>query len=203
MLIYTPVDLPKIEPDNWEVFWDIWNTYSNYLEKTQPNAKSSLVKVGKNTIWRGLDIFQKKHTIKTSYQAPFFDIKDRLPNMYQFFESLDTFGIYRIRLVQSTVNMVAHTDDDFDKWHLRAYLYYTSNKEQWYFTKPNDAYGERTYIELPATTNWFMYNDKYCWHGTDYDENHKKILLQVFALETPQDLLQRSIEKYNTFTIGF
>ena len=27
MIVYTPIDLPKIEPDNWDVFWDIWNGF--------------------------------------------------------------------------------------------------------------------------------------------------------------------------------
>lgn len=203
MLIYTPVDLPKIEPDDWDIFWDIWNSHSDYLEKTKHNAKSSLVKLGKNTIWTGLDIYKKLDNIETSWQAPYYDISNRLPNMYKFLESIDKFGIYRVRLVQSNVNMIAHTDDDYDKWHLRAYFYYTSDKQQWYFTKPNDSYGKRTYITLPNETNWFMYNDKFCWHGTDFDINHKKILLQVYALNSPIELLGKSVNTYTNYTIGF
>jgi len=61
MLIYTPVDLPKIEPDNWDIFWDIWNEHKDYLEKTKHNAKTSLVSLGKNTVWTGLDIFKRKN----------------------------------------------------------------------------------------------------------------------------------------------
>jgi len=202
MLIYTPVDLPKIEPDNWDIFWDIWNEHKDYLEKTKHNAKTSLVSLGKNTVWTGLDIFKRKN-IETAWQAPYYDIKDVLPNMYNFFESLDTFGIFRIRLVQSNVNIISHTDDNYDKWHLRAYFHYTSKKQQWYFTKPNDCNGERKYINLPNETNWFMYNDKFCWHGTDFDVNNKKILLQVYATKTPQELLSNSVKKYLEYTIGF
>lgn len=202
MLIYTPVDLPKIEPDNWDIFWDIWNEHKDYLEKTKHNAKTSLVSLGKNTVWTGLDIFKRKN-IETAWQAPYYDIKDVLPNMYNFFESLDTFGIFRIRLVQSNVNIISHTDDNIDKWHLRAYFHYTSKNQQWYFTKPNDSNGERKYINLPNETNWFMYNDKFCWHGTDFDVNNKKILLQVYATKTPHELLSNSVKKYLEYTIGF
>lgn len=203
MLIYTPVDLPNIEPDDWNKFWNIWNTHSAYLEKTRNNAKTSIANLGAKNVWIGLDIFKKLEYFKTSWQAPYYDIQQDLPKMYRFFTLLDTFGVYRIRLLQSQVNILSHTDDNLDKWHLRAYLYYTSKKEQWYFTRPHDSNGERKYISLPNTTNWFMYNDKFCWHGTDFDIENKKILLQVFAYKNLTNLLLQSINKYKEHVIRY
>jgi hypothetical protein len=201
MIIYTPIDLPKIEPDNWEVFWDIWNTHQNYLVKTKNNTSLSKAPIGADDLWLGLDIL-KKTTVYLAWQAPFFDIKHLLPNMYNSLVTLFPYAS-AIRLVQSQKNVMAHTDDNRNVWYIRAYLHYTSSKSQWYFTKPHDSGGNRTYIDLPEETNWFAYNDLNCWHGTDFDPDNKKILLQVFGNHTPPSLIEQSINKYKNYTIDF
>lgn len=205
MIVFTPIDLPKIEPDNWEVFWEIWNKHSASLVKTKMNTKYSLTPVGASDLWIGLDII-KKTQIEPSWRAPFFDIKDLLPNLYNTL-NINLPGAKLIRLVQSQTSFASHTDDNMQVWPLRAYLHYTSDKPQWYFTKPNDMEGQRTYATLPEDTNWFAYNDRNSWHGTDFDPYNKKILLQVFGYatpyNTPSDLLNRSIEKYKNYTINF
>lgn len=201
MIIYTPIDLPKIEPDNWEVFWDIWNKHKNYLVKTKNNTSLSRTPIGATDLWLGLDIL-KKITGYTTWQAPFFDIKQSLPNMYNSLVTLFP-NATAIRLVESQKNFGAHTDDNRNVWHIRAYLHYTSSKSQWYFTKPHDASGNRTYIDLPDETNWFAYNDLNAWHGTDFDPDNKKILLQVFCTYVPPSLITQSINKYKNYTIDF
>jgi hypothetical protein len=200
MIVYTPIDLPKIEPDNWDVFWDVWNTHRDYLVKTKMNTSISLTPVGISDMWLGLDIF-KKTTGYASWQAPFFDIKQSLPNMYNSLVTLFPNATI-IRLVQSQKNVEAHTDDNRNVWHIRAYLHYTSSKSQWYFTKPHDAGGNRTYIDLPEETNWFAYNDLNAWHGTDFDPDNKKILLQVFGSYISPSLIEPSINKYKNYTIN-
>lgn len=202
MLIFTPVDLPKIEPDNWEVFWDIWNTHSGPLVKVKQNTDLSIAPVGSSHIWTGLDVY-KKYNNQMPYTAPYVDISKLLPIMYN--QLLDIApNLYRVRLVQSQVNIVSHTDNNINFWNLRAFLHNTNSYTQWYFTKPNDSLGERTYINMPDDTNWFMYNDKNCWHGTDYDPNIKKILLQAFCLGSPMNnLLDKSSIKYKDFTLEY
>ena len=34
MIIATPLDIPKLEPDDWATFWDLWNTHSGPLIKS-------------------------------------------------------------------------------------------------------------------------------------------------------------------------
>lgn len=200
MIIFAPADLPKIEPDNWDVFWNIWNTHNKPLVKKVMNTQYSEAKLGDNSAWYGLDIYKGPYNIPVSYEAPYYDISKELPNLHKFLSTFDKLCLVA-RLSQSTYNIPSHTDNDADRWSLRAYFYYTSPAEQWYFTKPFDRHGKKTYINRSPDTNWFIYNDKHSWHGTDFDSNHKKILLQIYSLSNYSKLAEKSIEKYRTYTI--
>jgi deoxyribodipyrimidine photolyase-like uncharacterized protein len=199
MIIATPLDIPKLEPDSWEVFWDIWNTHADKLHKVRMNYEKSKSSLGSNNVWTGMDIY-KRYDDFNAWKAPFYDIKDRLPNMYKSILSVDT-SMTTARLVQSNLDIISHTDDNFDKWNIRAFLHNPSKISQWYFTRPNDSNGERFYLEMPKDTNWFMYNDKYAWHGTDYDPENKKILLQIYSLHFKKELLEKSKIKYKDYVI--
>ncbi len=187
MIIYTPLDLPKIEPDDWSIFWDIWNRYSAPLVKTSMNTPFSDAPVGAKHVWQGLDIY-KKDAEPTRWQAPFYDIRDVLPNLYNTLAALNIDKLTRVRLLKSVIDIKSHTDDDLDRWSVRAFFYYPAEKQQWYFTKPGSQ-SNKKYITMPDDTNWFAYNDKHCWHGTDYDAANEKILLQLYYHgSTPSNL---------------
>lgn len=194
MFVFTPVDLPYIAPDDWGTFWQIWNNYSKNLVKVKMNELSKTT-IGENNSWIGLDIYKKYQDINTCYNAPFFDIRYELPKLYDFLSSFDQY-CYCIRICQSLRPIQSHTDDNSDRWSLRAYFHYTDKKEQWYLTKPFNPDGRKTYIKMPEETNWFMYNDKKCWHGTDFNPDHRKLLLQVFTYNGYKDLRSKSTEKY-------
>jgi hypothetical protein len=200
MIVYTPLNLPKLEPDNWEVFWNIWNTHSDVLVKKSVNLVNSLSPVGSNDVWVGLDIFSK-WDFKLSWDCPYYDISNDLPAMRESINQLNLKTLYRVRLIQSMVDVEAHTDNDTDRWNIRGYLHYTSTQPQWYFTKPHDTI--RTYSTMPSDLQWFGYNDKYAWHGSDYDPNHKKILIQLFFLENVNNLVQDNINLYKEYTIEY
>jgi hypothetical protein len=201
MIVATPIDLPKIEPDDWDVFWKIWEKYSDFLYKVSHNYSRSPAALGSKNVWKGLDII-KNPNIKISWEGPFYDIKDDLPNMYNLIKKIDPYA-FRVRLIQSITDIIAHTDDGNDHWNIRALLYYTSDKPQWYFTKPNLPREERKYLTMPGDTNWFIYNDKNCWHGTDFDPDNKKILLQIYSPFSNIELVNRSILKYKKFAVEF
>lgn len=202
MIIFTPVDLPKIEPDDWPTFWSLWNQHSRYLEKVRMNHGHSQTPPGVYHYWKGLDIYNNNRS-SMIWAAPCVDWSKQLPQLYQFIESINDFGIYAVRLIQSQVNILPHSDHMEDRWCIRAFLHSTSPQSLWYFTRPGQQQGLRTYIRMPEQTNWFMYNDLYSWHGSDYVIQHPKILLQIFSTQHPQELLQRSIHKYRDFSIDF
>lgn len=205
MIVATPLNLPRIEPDNWNIFWDIWNEHSADLVKVKQNVSFSAASVGNTSIWKGIDIFRReiREPPASAWSAPFVDIKKSLPKLYNVCSSLPFNEVYRVRLITSLCNITAHTDDDRDRWSVRAYFHYTDNKDQWYLTKPHDPKGQRRYLHVPHDTNWFVYNDRHCWHGTDFNPDHPKILLQVYAnISNDDPSIVSSIEKYKEFTIS-
>lgn len=204
MVIFTPLDFPTLVPDDWDVFWDIWERKSGPLIKNLTNVDYSPVQVGSTGIWRGLDLWPSycNPIHNPVWGAPHYDASSQLPNFYKTINAFsEKFKLYRVRLIQSNLNIPAHTDNGVDNWNIRAYMHYTSSKSQWYFTKPNDL--ERHYINMPDETMWFAYNDGLSWHGSDYDPDHKKILIQLYFVGDVSDVIQHSIEKYKDYTIEF
>ncbi len=199
MIIATPLNLPTIAPDNWDIFWNIWNTHSADLTKVKMNAGSP-VSVGAKATWTGLDIFKSAKGYDTSWSAPFYDISKELPDMFNAIRQLP-FAIERVRVIQSVRDIPAHSDDSMDRWNIRAMLYYTDPNQQWFFTRPGDR-SEKFFLNMPTDTNWFAYNDGHCWHGSVYNEQHQKLLIQIYLLDDDVSaLLNSSIDKYKDYTI--
>lgn len=213
MIIYTPVDMPEIEVDDWETFWQTWNTHSRPLVKRDIGEKKSKDLYTRNisedtVVWKGLDLYHNDYdNDPLLWDAPFVNISKKLPILYDcILEVASVFPMQCIRLAQSQLDITSHTDNNIDVWEIRGYLYHPSKKSQWYFTRPRDVLGERHYMELPETTQWFAYNDKRCWHGTDFDSEYKKILIQLFPKNIPEkttELIAKSgMQKYKDYTIA-
>lgn len=199
MIVSTPLNLPTIEPDNWEVFWNIWNTHAKDLTKVKMN-NGSPIPIGENAVWTGLDIFKSEKGYETSWAAPFYNIKDDLPKMFNTIRQLPL-AIERVRVIQSLKSIPAHSDDSVDRWNIRAMFYYTDPEQQWYFTRPQDR-SNRVFLTLPVDTNWFAYNDGHCLHGSTYNEQHPKLLMQIYLLDYDiSALLNNSIDKYKDYAI--
>lgn len=200
MIVATPLDLPRVEPDDWDVFWKIWHRESARLVKEKSNTPLSLTPIGSSSAWIGVDIL-KRYNIPTAYVAPFYNISEELPKFHNFISSIPFKHVFRIRLVSSLIDLGAHTDDNFNKWSVRALLHCKDSESQWYFTKPINGESKQ-FFQLPPETNWFSYNDKHCWHGTTYNKKYPKILLQVFMGDNPISLVNNSIEKYKDYVIN-
>lgn len=212
MIIYTPIDIPHLEVDDWDVFWNIWKEHSILMyKKSTPIEVEKKILYTRNAddgVWRGLDLYHGStyNQMPLLWNAPLVNIKDKLPGMYECVQIInELFPMHCIRLAESQHEVPPHTDYDEDIWRMRGYLHYTSKVSQWYFTKPKDKNGKKYYMHLPKETSWFAYNDKNSWHATNFDENNKKILVQLFPLPRAQKnidlVVNRGIEKYKDYTI--
>lgn len=196
MIIGTILDLPNIAPDSWEIFWDLWNSYSKPMVKVKKTVNQE-ESVGDQDLWRGIEIYRKSFNL--SYSLPFVDIKPFLPLMYDQLKSLDITGIQTIRLIQSLRDVGAHSDNRKDEWNIRYMFYCQDPTNQWYYT-PIDDKQNRKFLKLPDQSKWFSYNDKYCLHGSVFKPDHPKILLQIYCESNPE-LIEKGIKKYPEYVI--
>jgi len=206
MIIATPLDLPNLIVDDWDVFWKLWNKHADYFVKVRQNIATSKLKVGGESPWWGMDIYYNHIELQPAWDAPIVNIQKDLPMLYKQVSTLPFKGVYRVRLMMSISDIVPHTDDDADSWSVRYMFHYTDPYPQWFFTLPGGNEDTKQIFKLPEETNWFAYNDKYCWHGTTRNPIHPKILMQVFIPLTygkkHLPLVQSSIEKYKDFTVS-
>lgn len=192
MIISTPIKFPALIPDDWDKWWNIWNTYGRPLVKTgiSPNSESGL--------HFGFDIF-RTNGFEAVYKAEFCNLKELYPSLYSQIIALPL-RIYNVRFVQSHGHFPAHIDEMEPTWALRNMFYCTDPKPQWYYSSLDDK--RKSYLKLSDDTNWFAYYDGYVKHGTIYREEYKKIIVQVFA--NPDDirrLVDRSIDKFPNYII--
>lgn len=202
MIIATPLDIPRIEPDDWDLFWDIWNKHSGVLTKNFTNQGSAVSPENAPKVWIGLDMFDR-WTGGSAWQAPIFEAEHLFPKMFKTIFDLNLPSLYRVRFITSLIPIPGHSDDQADRWNIRAFIHHPSTENQWYFNNPGDRDGVRKYLRMPEDSNWFAYNDKYSWHGTDYDPEKPKILMQLYSkyVTTDDDLIQRSFAKFKDYTI--
>lgn len=206
--------MPKLKVDDWDIFWDIWNKHSilMYKKPTPADVKKPILytRNGGDGVWRGFDLYHHEHYhhFPLLWNAPLVNVQKKLPIMYECIQDIiSLFPMHCIRLAESQLEIPSHTDDDMDVWRMRGYLHYTSKVSQWYFTKPKDINGRRYYMHLPKETSWFAYHDKNAWHGTNFDENNKKILIQLFAKPDADKNIELAVKngaaKYKNYTIEF
>jgi len=197
MVIAYALDFPKIEPDDWNVFWNIWSQHAKPLIKyvnEGANPYQSPVPLLAKDRWIGLDVYH--NDIRTNWIAPFVDISKSLPNMYKALLPAEIPNIRKVRIIQSTMHHPPHSDKGIDFWEIRAMLQCDNPSEHWYYT----PYGNKTKklpLKLPNETNWFTYNDGNCHHGTEYFPLRPKYLVQIYYNgELASEIHTRSINKY-------
>ena len=203
-IIATPIDLPIVEPDDWDIFWDIWNNQAGLMTKIKNYNSNSESPILQNNLWRGMEIYSTPDSVP-GWLAPAVDIKEKLPNFYKTISTLPIDKVVRVTLVQSLQDFRPHRDADRDCWSFRANFYVTSPVPQFYVTTlgtPTDQF-DKKFINLPKETNWFAYNDLKCRHGSDYSSDYPKILLQVMVKTSSNntEIINQSIKKYKNYTI--
>lgn len=202
---YTPIDFPEIVPDNWEVFWKIWNEKADQLVKTKkmhPEDLSPQV-INDSNVWKGFLMYDPDVDLpKNSFTMPIVDIRSELPNMFNQLTCLKPyFKTFSVLIIESLRDVISHSDTKTDQWMVRYFLHNPSPTVQWYFTKPQERDGQRTYITSPPNTKWFAFNDAVAWHGSDWNQNYPKILIKIYG--EPHDyVIKENLEKYKEYGLS-
>jgi hypothetical protein len=187
---YVPLAIPKIEPDDWNLFWDLWK------------AKNADITRGLNETqyWKGLCCWLNPEIDHTKFNYSNTVVDDWSAHFPQMFQALrDCLPWYSMEKVVlwSNINEVnPHIDPDvvIYPWpdSLRVMIWDTNDGPTFWMSKwpergeafnppiinvrTKGSYGikadripqdQRTYVKLPADTNTFVFNNGAFLHGAD------------------------------------
>lgn len=195
-LISAPIKFPRIEPNNWEKWWDLWYKEASWIRKIEANHN------GMSGIpWRGFDVYVKNGIDPLQYR---YDAKNlNCPEIFSsLFDNLDNFpmDIYVMRVLSSTSPVFPHSDANRPATGIRTLLYDNNVRHNFYYMFGN----KKVYQRLPEDTNTWMYNDHKSKHGTDFYQGHSKILIAYYGKIKDEVLdknLEENLQNYNDYVI--
>lgn len=193
MIIYVPLDIPKIEPNNWDEWWEVWHTHAFPIKKARSNHNDD----PEESPWKGFDLYRKNDSVKRFhvYDAV---LAPQVPVVLNLVEQIKThciFDPWHIRVIENTIPVDSHSDYDMlGKYEFRSILWNTYQSPIWQF-----AYESETRdLVMPEDTNSFYYSDKPVKHSSVYSPNFSKGLLKVYGTLKPnaKEIIDRSLLKY-------
>jgi len=193
MIIYTPLDIPKIEPNNWNEWWEVWNTNSQFINKVSSNHNTTV-----RDILKGFDIYNTGNTrlysLYDAVMAPKCKVIDNL--LEQIFEIVPL-EPKLIRVMENIGPVPAHSDYASPRDEFRAVLWNTYIDPIWEFS----FYKEHRKLRLPNSTNSFYYKDYPLQHSAMYDNTKTKGLLLVYGplKKNHPTLIKESATKYKDY----
>jgi hypothetical protein len=204
-LIWTVLDAPIIQPNNWDFFWDAWNKHAgaSYIDKSDPagNQDSQYIATGKRTeFFKGLNIYATDPSKLEDghWKLPYLNYMEIFPNVLDDLHAAFPWAeIEMCRLWMSNMPIPWHRDHTREAGALRAMIYNENTKPTFKVFHPN---GGMHFVDLPEDSNTFIYNNSTCFHGSDREEGVNKIILLTIHRIKDRDLLNdhlsKSAEKY-------
>jgi hypothetical protein len=189
MIITTPLDLPLVQPNDWESWWNVWHGHKQLAVKTKKNHNTT------QSNWLGLDLYKKPGTV-TNYEAP---LAPQEPVVVDLCEQVLSWpiDITCIRVLENLEPIRLHSDHAFEYHSIRSMLWSDYPEHTWYL-EHNDT---KRNIRMPAETNTFYYLDGPVKHASRFKQGHTKGLLVVFGKfrDSMIDLVQSSAIKYKDY----
>lgn len=172
MILSTVLNIPRIVPDDWEKWWDVWKEATPLSRSIEGHNKTT---VGLHC---GFDVY-KTASFYPRYQAKFVDLREIYPSLFEQVMQLPL-RVKGIRFVQSYGDFPAHTDNTWPSWSVRTMFHCEDPNPQWYF-QPLNVDEPKRWLELPEESNTWAYLDGRIRHGTIYSESYPKIIIQYFT----------------------
>lgn len=196
-IIASPIIFTKVVPDNWALWWKLWNHEALSAIKVAKNHNTT----GAN--WKALNVYVKPGIDSTEYTG--YKIKNIIcPELFpSVFDNLDSFpiDIAVMQIVSSRSAVIPHTDNTRPKISVRSMMYDNNFTPTFYYIID----GEKKYQTLPDDTNTWMYHDNKCQHGSDHYFGHSKHLI-VYHGTVKQAILDKNLtesaNKYDKYIIS-
>lgn len=204
-LVWTVLDAPLIQPNDWDFFWAQWNKYAgaSHIVKSDPAGNVASDNSKKIDFFKGLNIYAKHPDMlkDNHWEVPFLDYKEIFPNVIDDLHAAVPWAeIQFCRLWMSNQPIPFHRDHTKEDVAIRAMIYNENPKGTFKVFKAGAGVN---YVELPKETNMFAYNNAKCLHGSDREEGVNKIILLTIhkALDKEQMIehFMRSAEKYPAY----
>jgi hypothetical protein len=192
LVLYSPLDVPKIEPNNWDEWWEIWNTYSAVA------TKKIITHNPHKSVWKSLELYRYTESSPVIdnivYECPRCPDSPVIQDLVrQIKEALP--GIVRyIRVIENQSFILFHTDNSEPYFQFRTLMWTTNNKLNWLLRRKNEVRRP----ELPPESNTFFYYDFHTQHCAPYLPHISKGIIQVFIDPAPElnRLINKSSRKY-------
>lgn len=207
-----------IEPDNWSLFWDLWNKHK-IPSNDYSNVWDSM------TIWvnPSLSEHQVRYDYPQTYKGYIHDWSKIFPEMFEkIFSAMPHKIIEKITLASNTKRVPVHVDSSktFYPWPntMRVMLWDSNDHPTFYMSSwPKEhlhsvisdvvpgknknyfveepAQEEKYYVDLPTWSNTFVYSNGVYLHGADLAK--PKIIMLIWGIPDAEKWKQRLREILN------
>jgi hypothetical protein len=192
-VLYLPIDTPRVEPSDWDRWWEIWNAnarpVNRLTETNNPAAK-----------WKGFDIWRAQG-IDIFELSPYdFQLVPCAELFSSIFDNLDKFPfaeLQAVRIMASYERTNPHQDSRAP-YQVRSLMWDNNPAQTWSFW----VNSRRTVLQLPESTNTWMYADSTIKHSTSYDPRFSKLLVWYIGTLDPtrtRSVISTSNERFPDF----
>jgi len=192
------LDIPKIEPDDWDQWWSWWETNSKPLTKiyTSQNGAPGL------NHWHGVQIYGEPEP-NDPWDITTVDCTKEFPKMFENIFKIPM-DIQRIRAVTSKGMFTPHKDHPFPVMSCRINVFDNNPAPTFAYVNFNDKKRKMYNQQLPETSNTWIYPDQTQDHTTFYHPGHFKILFMLLGKWREDELntlIDKSVDTYPDYFI--
>ena len=173
MILMTPLNIPKIVPNNWDEWWSVWNTHAKVISKVLKNHNYT------GGVWRGLDLYTSSvwNKDKEVYTAPHAPASPVIEDLINQIRKHIPIVLFKVRVIENLNIVHFHTDHNYPKDELRSFLWNDYKEPVWTFRHNNI---QKSLI-LPDNTNTWYYKDYPVKHSSIYTPDKSKGVLVIYG----------------------
>jgi hypothetical protein len=193
MILMTPLNIPKIVPNNWDEWWSVWNTHAKVITKARKNHNDT------EGLWKGLDLYTSgRYAMPTVYAAPHAPSSPVVEDLINQIRKHIPIVLLKVRVIENLDVVLAHADHHFPKEELRGFLWNDYKEPVWTF--------EHNRIQkkliLPDNTNTWYYKDYPMTHSSIYTPNKSKGVLVIYGLPRTEfdEFIKNSAETFTDYS---